>query len=911
MTTFPQVREEFSEFIDNSLLNNTQINFAPEECIHQLFEARVKQKPNAIAVTYEDCQITYLELNQKANQLAYYLKSLGVKSEVLVGICVDRSIDTIVGLLGILKAGGAYVPIDPNYPESRISFVLEDAGASVLVTQSTHLDKLPHSAKVVCLDRPEEFAVSNADYLDEIAFTQSDVKPSNLAYVIYTSGSTGKPKGVLVEHQNVTRLFAATQPWYHFGDRDVWTMFHSYAFDFAVWEIWGALLYGGRLVVVPYQTSRTPEAFHQLLVTEKVTVLNQTPSAFYQLIRADEKLCTANKLSLRFIIFGGEALNLSNLQPWFDRHGDCTPQLVNMYGITETTVHVTYRPISAIDLNNLESVIGCPIPDLQIYLLDSDLQQVPVGVEGEIYVGGAGVARGYYNRPELTAERFVSDPFNDDSEARLYKSGDLARYLENGDLEYLGRIDNQVKIRGFRIELGEVEAKLAQHPQIEKCVVLPKEDFSGSKILVGYIVPKGNFLVKTSQIREFLQEKLPEYMIPAAFVSVPTFPLTEHGKLDRRALLNTEATRDRSSAKAIAPSTELETTLVQIWQEVLNIESIGIKDSFFDLGGHSLLAISLFTKIEQELSKNVPVSAIFQAPTIEELARYIENDSTNEKDDLGSLLVPLQPHGTKTPIFLVHGGVGDVYLYRELAQHLDSDRPVYGIEPVGINNCQAPLTTIEAMADRYIAEIKTLQPTGPYILGGYCLGGQVAYEMTQMLHSKGDRIELLALIDVYLNYSDSPTKEIVSRVDKLLSFDIAKKIERVRQKTFKRLLALQFLKRLWQISTQIWLAFPEKWQKEFKQDYFLEIGRQAIEKYDIQPYRDRLNVIFFRGILGRRNKTLANESELFSMPAIWQNIVPNGVKFVDIKANHGEIAYEKTSMATIGSELKQQLEQSD
>ncbi len=882
-----------------------------EKCIHQLFEAQVKQRPNEIAVTYQDRQITYLELNQKANQLAYYLKSLGVKPESLVGICLERSIEMLVGLLGILKAGGAYVPIDPNYPEERISFVLEDAQMSILITQSTHLDKLPeHNAQIICLDPWEEFTVNNTDYSDEIAFTQSEIQPSNLAYVIYTSGSTGKPKGVLVEHQNVTRLFTATQAWYHFNERDVWTMFHSFAFDFAVWEIWGALLYGGRLVVVPYQTSRTPEAFYQLLVTEKVTVLNQTPSAFYQLIRADKKLYTINKLNLRFVIFGGEALNLSNLQPWFDRHGDRSPQLVNMYGITETTVHVTYRPINTIDLNSPGSVIGFPIPDLQLYLLDSDLEQVAVGNEGEIYVGGAGVARGYYNRPELTAQRFIPNPFSDRPEAKLYKSGDLARYLDNGDLEYLGRIDNQVKIRGFRIELGEVEAKLTQHPQVEKCVVLAKEDFSGSQILVGYIRSQDNSIIETSNIREFLAQRLPEYMIPAAFISVDVFPLTDHGKLDRRALLKMNANRQQPS-KAIAPNSELEITLVRIWSEVLNIKTIGIRDSFFDLGGHSLLAISLFNKIEQELGKNIPVSAIFQAPTIEELARYIEDESVYKQDKLGSLLVPLQPCGTKPPIFLVHGGAGEIYLYRELAKHLDPDQPVYGIEPIGTYNCQTPLFTIEAMATRYIAEIKTLQPTGPYLLGGYCLGGQVVYEMTQILQKQGEQVKMLALIDVYINYSESTTKKVISWVDKLLSFDVRQKAEHIQRISLKRWIALQLLNKLWQVYPQIWLAFPKKWQKEFKRDYFLEISRQAIAKYEIQPYRDRLKVIFFRGLLGRVNKTLANERELLLMPAIWQEIVANSVKFVDLKANHRQIVYEKDNMATIGRELKQFLSQLD
>jgi amino acid adenylation domain-containing protein len=538
----------------------------------------------------------------------------------------------IVGILGILKAGGAYVPLDPEYPQERLNFMLEDSQVKVLVTQAKLVESIPqHQAQLICLDTDWEKIAQNITSNPE-----SGVKPDNLTYIIYTSGSTGKPKGVLVNHANVVRLFAATDSWYHFNSQDVWTLFHSYAFDFSVWEMWGALLYGGRLVIVPYLVTRSPELFYELLCQEKVTILNQTPTAFRQLIQAEESLKgdispllkevrgdrsspTDNDLSLRLIIFGGESLEINSLQPWFDRHGDQLPQLVNMYGITETTVHVTYRPLSMADVNSTASVIGRPLPDLQVYLLDQYLQPVPVGVPGEMYVGGAGVAKGYLNRPELTTERFISSPFEHSN--KLYKTGDLARYWPNGELEYLGRIDNQVKIRGFRIELGEIEALLASHPQIWETVVLVWDDTAGDKRLVAYIVPQPEITIIIDEIRQFLKAKLPDYMVPNAFVILEALPLTTNGKIDRRALPPPNLD---ISDKYVAPSTPIEEILVNIWSEVLKVEKVGINDNFFELGGHSLLATQLVAQIRDRLKIELPLRQLFNTATLAELAQGIE-----------------------------------------------------------------------------------------------------------------------------------------------------------------------------------------------------------------------------------------------------------------------------------------------
>jgi amino acid adenylation domain-containing protein len=596
----------------------------PEKwCIHQLFESRVEKSPDALAVVLERKQLTYRELNERANRLAHHLIGMGAGPEMLVGICMERSVEMIVGLLAILKSGAAYVPLDPSYPKERLAFIIEDSQLPLLVTEKKLVNSLPpHQAGVVCIDS-EKDAISSQIKENP----KTDVTPDNLAYVIYTSGSTGKPKGVLINHYNVARLFESTQSWFNFDENDVWTLFHSYAFDFSVWEIWGALLYGGRLVVVPYWTSRSPEAFYDLLCREQVTVLNQTPSAFRQLIRAEESLGAREDLNLRLVIFGGEALELRTLQPWFERHGEEQPRLVNMYGITETTVHVTYRPITISDLAAAKgSVIGIPIPDLKIHILDQNLQPVPVGVAGEIHVGGMGLGRGYLNRPDLSRERFIADPFSDEPGERLYRSGDLGRYLADGDIEYLGRIDNQVKVRGFRIELGEIESALAEHPGLRESAVVMREDRPGDRRLVAYLVSKQQPVPSISELRNFLKERMPEYMIPSAFVFLERLPLNNNGKLDRRALPSPEGERPDIESAQVAPRNRLEKLLSGIWQEVLGIDNIGIHDNFFDLGGDSIKGAILINKLQERLKEIVHVVVIFDAPNIADLAEYLNKN---------------------------------------------------------------------------------------------------------------------------------------------------------------------------------------------------------------------------------------------------------------------------------------------
>jgi amino acid adenylation domain-containing protein len=600
--------------------NATQRAYPQEKLIHELFEEQVARTPDAVAVRYEDRTLSYAQLNARANQLARYLSKRGVGPDRLVGICVERSLEMVVGLLGILKAGGAYLPLDPNYPAERLEYMLSDAAPQVVLTQRSLREQLPErSMEIIALDDGwEAIAQESIENLDAKAI---GLRSSHLAYVIYTSGSTGQPKGVMIEHANVARLFAATDEWFGFNERDVWTVFHSFAFDFSVWELWGALLYGGRLVLVPYAVARSPQQFYQLLCDEGVTVLNQTPSAFTQLIEAQAQ--SAEQHSLRLVIFGGEAVELHKLRPWIARNGVDQPRLVNMYGITETTVHVTYHPLTADEIAaGRHSPIGKPIPDLKTYLLDDHGQPVPIGVVGELFVGGAGIARGYLNRPELTATRFVPDPFSRDSRARLYKSGDLGRWQADGALEYLGRNDSQVKIRGFRVELGEVEARLLQHPAVRGAVVIVREDVAGDKRLVAYLTLSDREMPAIEELRAHLKSTLPEHMVPGAFVIIDKFPLTTNGKLDRRAL-----PAPGTGAYAVnayePPQGETEETLAKIWQEILHVDQVGRRDNFFELGGHSLHGMKLISMVAERLVPGLSVVAAFQYPTIQEMAEAV------------------------------------------------------------------------------------------------------------------------------------------------------------------------------------------------------------------------------------------------------------------------------------------------
>ncbi|MGB7440890.1 MAG: amino acid adenylation domain-containing protein [Coleofasciculaceae cyanobacterium] len=598
--------------------NNTRKDYPKDTCIHQLFEAQVERSPDAVAVVFEDQQLTYRELNSRANQLAHHLRTLGVKPDVSVGICVERSLEMVVGLLGILKASGAYVPLDPAYPPERLTYMLQDSQVPVLLTQKQLVDGLPeHKAHVLCLDTDWDVIAQQSE--ENLA---SDVKTGNLAYVIYTSGSTGKPKGVAMKQLPLVNLllWQLDNSTISSGGRTV--QFAPISFDVSFQEIFSTCCSGGTLILLSEEVRRDPLALLHLLTEAKIERLFLPFVALQQLA---EGAVTAKLVptSLREIITAGEQLQISPLIiNLFGKLKDCT--LHNQYGPSESHV------VTAFDLTGSASSwpalppIGRPIDNTQIYLLDQNLQPVPIGVPGELYIGGICLARGYINRPDLTKERFIPDPFNDDPEARLYKTGDLARYLPDGNIEYIGRIDNQVKIRGFRIELGEVETVLAQCPAVQKNVVIAREDNPGNRRLVAYVVPNQEQVTTTKELRHFLRERLPNYMVPSAYVILDALPLTPSGKIARRTLPAPSQTKRELEENFVAPRNEVELQLAKIWEEVLGIQPIGVRDNFFELGGHSLLATQVVSRLCKAFQVEIPLHSFFELPTVAELAECIE-----------------------------------------------------------------------------------------------------------------------------------------------------------------------------------------------------------------------------------------------------------------------------------------------
>jgi len=604
--------------------------------------AQARARPEAVALIDGDEHVTYAQLDVWSRAIADELRRLGATAETRVGVAMQRSAALVASLLGVLRAGAAYVPLDPSYPVGRLAHILDDSQLRLIVTDASSLAQhaslfgsRPTVDAVALRDAAPADATGDATG-DDTADAEASPHPQQLAYVIYTSGSTGVPKGVGITHENVARLFDATQSRFAFDAQDVWTLFHSYAFDFSVWEIFGALVHGARLVIVPHWSTREPAAFHALLRKERVTVLNQTPSAFVQLIQTDD----GNTLdSLRAVIFGGERLEPSSLARWADgaRRKGTLPALVNMYGITETTVHVTHRTLNEAALRDGRSVIGAPLDDLTLHVLDADLNRVPVGAVGELYVGGAGLARGYLGRAALSAQRFVPDPYGAPG-ARLYRSGDLARRLPDGDLEYLGRNDDQVKIRGFRIELGEIQTALRAHPEVQDVAVLVSGHGNGNNAndnrrLIAYVVPRGGpDAGDAGRWQTWLAARLPAHMVPSSYVELERFPLTPNGKLDRRALPAPEVANS-SRATYVAPHGETQTKLAAIWQQVLGVERVGAHDDFFLLGGHSLLAVRVLSAVRKEFGDAPGLRAVFEHPRLEDFATLLSAAQSAEADD--------------------------------------------------------------------------------------------------------------------------------------------------------------------------------------------------------------------------------------------------------------------------------------
>ncbi|MFD7412521.1 amino acid adenylation domain-containing protein [Kitasatospora purpeofusca] len=754
--------------------NGTPVRSEPGATLPELFEAAALADPGATAVSCEGETLSYAELGARADRLARLLAARGIGPGTIVALALPRSLDLVTGLLAVAKAGAAYLPLDPEYPADRLAYMLADAAPAALLTDTATAPRMPeHRVPQLLVDGGE------ADAHPAVPLAQHErtrpLTAEDTAYVIYTSGSTGRPKGVPVTHHNVVRLFSATDHWFGFGPEDVWTLFHSYAFDFSVWELWGALLRGGRLVVVPHLVSRDPAAFLDLLARERVTVLNQTPSAFYQLSAADRER-PGTELALRYVVFGGEALELGRLDDWYERHADDAPTLVNMYGITETTVHVSYIALDrASAAAGSSSTIGVNIPDLRIYVLDRYLQPVPPGVTGEMYVAGAGLARGYLGRPALSSERFVADPYAElfgERGTRMYRSGDLARRRTDGVLEYFGRADQQVKIRGFRIELGEIEAVLAAHPAVADAAVIVREDVPGDKRLVGYaVLAPGADLVTGEELRTRTAADLPVHMVPSAVVLLDRLPLTANGKLDRRALPAPDAP---AAGAGRPPRNPREQQLCELFAEVLGVPAVGVEDDFFALGGHSLLVVRLAGRIRAVLGLEVGIGTLFQAPTVAALDTALSADTPGA--DALDVLLPLRPvaPGRRNPLFAVHPAGGLSWCYTGLIRNIPADVPIYGLQAQGVGAATAdePLpATMEDLAAHYVDRLREVQPEGPYRLLGWSTGGIIAHAMAARLEELGCVVELLAVLDAYPaeGFRDLPVPDQAEALEALLT----------------------------------------------------------------------------------------------------------------------------------------------
>ncbi|MFN6534745.1 MAG: amino acid adenylation domain-containing protein [Nostoc sp. EkiNYC01] len=710
--------------------NDTQVDYPHDLCIHQLFEEQVERTPDAVAVVFEDEQLTYHQLNCRANQLAHYLRSLGVGADVLVGLCVERSVEMVVGILGILKAGGAYVPLDPAYPQTRLAFMVEDVKTSILLTQSHLQDTLPSNLTqtVIALDSNWQMIAEHKQHN-----LSSQVNPENLAQIIYTSGSTGTPKGTEVLHRSIIGFTFGAKDVINFNREQIFLQYSSMSWDALTLELWPPLLNGGCCVLYPGKIP-TPEKLSQTIQKHQVNILWLTSALFNLMIDTMPQ----GLLGIKQLMIGGEAVSLTHVR----RALELLPgtQIINGYGPSECTVFTCCYQIPQQLQTNIESIpIGRPIANTQVYILDKNLQPVPVGVPGELHIGGAGLARGYLNRPELTNQKFIPNPFEVE-ESRLYKTGDLVRYLPDGNIQYLGRIDNQVKIRGFRIELGEIEAVISQYDDVQVSCVIVHEDTPGEKRLVAYVVPQKGVIFTTEELRQFLTDKMPLYMVPSAFVILESLPLTPNGKVDHRALRAISNTDNFK--KFVQPRNQLELQLVQIWSKVLKVNKVGVQDNFFDLGGHSLLAAYLMAQIQEQFGKNLPLTTLFQNPTIEQLATIVQKDSDYSDS---SCLVPIQPKGSNSPFFCVPGAPGSPYYFYHLGRYLGVDQPLYGFE----NNLYELrlFSRLEDIASHYIQAMQAVQPQGPYFLGGHSYGGNVVFEMAQQLVAQGHEVALLAVID--------------------------------------------------------------------------------------------------------------------------------------------------------------------
>jgi len=848
--------------------NNTKAEYPHDLCVHQLLEAQAERTPESVAVVCGDQQLTYRELNARANRLAHYLVKRGVSAEVPVGICLERSLELAVALQGTLKAGGACLPFDPKYPKERLAYMQEDSKVPIVLTQPSLTSEFSGAtSQVVCLSPAlESIAQEPQNNLD------SGVKPHNLAYVIYTSGSTGRPKGVLLTHRGLVNHHTAAVKLYGLKPSDRVLQFSSISFDIAVEEIFPTWVAGGSVVLWAEGMSLDASEFLRWIRQQSVTVLDLPTAYWHELVHALPELEEALPVSLRLVIVGGEKASADAFRSWRKCAGERV-RWINTYGPTEASVIATAYEPGKQEMPT-ELPIGRPIANARVYILDSHQQPVPIGVHGELYIGGDGVARGYLNQPELTAEKFVPDPFSSEPNARMYKTGDLAQYRPDGNIEFRGRTDYQVKIRGYRVELGEIESQLDKHPSVREAVVEFRELVAGDKRLVAYVVPSSTPPPTAGDLRAFLKEQLPEYMVPSAFVTLKRMPLTPNGKIDRRALPVPERAVFWPEEEARAPRDRLESQLVAMWEEVLGIRPIGVQQNFFDLGGHSLLAVRFVHRLGKTFGKNLPIATLLEAPTVERLARLLRQKGWSP---LWSSLVPIQTGGSKPPFFCVHGLGGTVMRFHALARNLGHDQPVYGLQAQGLDPARPCHSRVEDMATHYLREVRSVQPRGPYFIGGYSFGGLVAFEMARQLVNEGEEPSLVALLDTFPGEPKSNPSLLVKFLRKPMRQWLPYLWGKVRGQV------QWYINRLW---------FPRPMVA------VLDSCLQAEQSYVLRLYPGR--VVLF----SPSEKSLRSHQERDSG---WDQWAAGGVEIHEIAGDHGSITREP-KVRLLAKELKACLE---
>jgi amino acid adenylation domain-containing protein len=722
--------------------NDTAREFPRSQPLGALFSAQAARTPAAVAVRDDRAELSYAELERRSNQLAHYLIACGVEPDQPIGLAVSRSVDLAVGVLGIIKAGGAYLPVDADYPRERQQFMLEDARVQVLVTESGHATRLDsHGRRVVDLLRERRAIETQPDTMPAVRLTGD-----NLAYVVYTSGSTGKPKGVCIPHRAVSRLVVNTN-YVQLDGRDWVAQLSNISFDAATFEIWGALLSGATLEIFARNVLLSPEAFRGQLVARRISALFVTTALFNRLVAWSPNVFAG----VDTVMVGGETLDVAPVSKVLA--ADKPRRLLNGYGPTESTTFATWHEITPADVALRSIPIGRPISNTQAYVLDASLNPVPAGIAGELYLGGEGLARGYLDQPDLTAQKFIASPFA--AGERLYRTGDLARWRADGTIEFIGRTDKQVKIRGHRIEPGEIEAQLNRHESIDSSLVLVAGNGSEDKRLVAYIVPAESRPVDVAEVRDFLKARVPGYMLPVAVVTVPAWPLTPNGKIDRAALPDQAAATARATV-GLSPRNQTELHLCKIWEDLLGVEEVGVRDDFFALGGHSLLAVSMFDAVERLFGKRIPMDTLwYEGGTVETLARILRQDQGAIS---WPMLVPMQAQGDRTPVFLVHTLGGSLFHYHDLVRELGDGQPVYGLQARGVYGKEAPRTTVEAIAADCIEAMRSVQRSGPYRIVGFSSGGVVAYEMAQQLRRNGEPAGAVVLVDTFMPEVTGPTR---------------------------------------------------------------------------------------------------------------------------------------------------------